>query len=155
MTGVRQPSVAQASSAGLDTEALQQLVGYNARRAALHLIEAFMQSMAAYGLRPVEFSVLSVVVHNPGVTSSQLSQALDLLAPNLVRLVQRLERRGLLSRQRDANDRRAIGLFATPEGAALMRRAQAQARASEAGRLAHLSAAEQATLRRLLKKVYR
>jgi DNA-binding MarR family transcriptional regulator len=154
MTGVRQPSVVKASSAGLDTEALQQLVGYNARRAALHLIEAFMQSMAAYGLRPVEFSVLSVVVHNPGVTSSQLSQALDLLAPNLVRLVQRLERRGLLRRQRAPTDRRAIGLYATDRGARLLKNAQSAALNSEQHMLAHLSAEEKDTLIGLLRRVY-
>jgi hypothetical protein len=31
--------------------------------------EVFLQRMAFYDLRPVDFSVLSLVTHNPGITS--------------------------------------------------------------------------------------
>ena len=138
----------------VDTSYLETLIGYNARRAALAVISQFLERMSVYDLKPVDFSVMSVVVHNPGATSSQLSHTLNLLPPNVVRLVQRLERRELLSRRRDVQDRRAIGLYATPKGAALLKQAHAAAQQSEVQSLAHLSAAEQATLRRLLRKVY-
>ena len=55
--------------------------------AALAVIEVFLQRMAAYQLRPVDFSVLSLIVHNPGITSRQLCTALGILPPNLVALV--------------------------------------------------------------------
>jgi len=54
-------------------------LGYNARRAALTIIEGFLERMAEFGLRPVDFSVMSVIQHNPGVTSRQLCAALNLL----------------------------------------------------------------------------
>ena len=41
----------------VDTSYLETLVGYNARRAAVTIIEVFLQRMAVYGLRPVDFSV--------------------------------------------------------------------------------------------------
>jgi len=148
------PNVTSVADAALDAGGVQDLVGYHARRTALCLIDGFMRAMAPYELRPVEFSVLSVVVHNPGATSSQLSHTLNLLPPNVVRLVQRLERRELLSRRRDVQDRRAIGLYATPKGAALLKQAHTAAQQSEVQSLAHLSAAEQAILRGLLRKVY-
>ena len=45
---------------GIDTSFLESLLGYNARRAALTIIgEAFLERMSVYGLRPVDFSVLS------------------------------------------------------------------------------------------------
>ena len=72
----------------VDTRYLQTLLGYNARRAALTIIEGFLERMAEFGLRPVDFSVMSVIHHNPGVTSRQLCAALNLLPPNLVGLVQ-------------------------------------------------------------------
>ena len=53
----------------VDTRYLQTLMGYNARRAALSIIELFLERLAPYGLKPVDFSVMSTIHHNPGVTS--------------------------------------------------------------------------------------
>ena len=83
----------------VDTRYLQSLMGYNARRAALSIIELFLERLAPYGLKPVDFSVMSTIGHNPGVTSRQLCAALNLLPPNLVGLIQSLESRGLIERQ--------------------------------------------------------
>ena len=50
----------------VDTRYLQTLLGYNARRAALTVIDEFVPRMAQFGLRVVDFSILSVIHHNPG-----------------------------------------------------------------------------------------
>lgn len=139
---------------GIDTTYLQTLLGYNARRAALVIIEQFVQGMAEFDLRPVDFSVLSVIHHNPGITSRQLCAALAILPPNLVGLVKALEQRGLIERQPHPQDGRAQGLHMTPAGQALMR--QAETRASELeGQAAHrLSPQEQQQLIGLLQRIY-
>ena len=80
----------------VDTSYLESLLGYNARRAALSVIEVFMVRMAPYGLRPVDFSVLSLITHNPGITSRQLCTALGIQPPNLVAMVNSLEKRELV-----------------------------------------------------------
>ncbi len=67
----------------IDTSYLETLLGYNARRAALTIINHFMEQMTAFDLRPADFSVLSLIRHNPGITSSQLCSALNILKPNL------------------------------------------------------------------------
>ena len=41
----------------VDTRFLRSLAGYNTRRASLAIIEVFMERMAVYGLKVVEFSV--------------------------------------------------------------------------------------------------
>ena len=133
---------------------LETLVGYNARRAALAVIGQFVPRMAEYGLRPVDFSILSVIRHNPGITSRQLCAALALLPPNLVGKIGALESRGLLARQPHPQDGRALGLHLTAEGQALMARAEATAFQLEAQAAGALSAAERRTLLRLLQKVY-
>lgn len=138
----------------LDTRFLQSLLGYNARRAALAIIERFLVRMAAFNLRPVEFSVMSVIHHNPGVTSRQLCAALNLLPPNLVGLIQSLENRGLLVRQPHPRDGRAVGLHPTPEGRALMLQAEQAAQEIESAKALGLTAAQHKTLMQLLKKVY-
>jgi len=115
-------SVKQTSTAieKVDTRFLESLIGYNARRAALAIIEEFLERMAVYGLKPVDFSVMSVIVHNPGVTSRQLCASLNILPPNLVSLIQSLDSRGLVERLPHPHDGRAVGLHPTKKGKALM-----------------------------------
>ena len=138
----------------VDTRYLQTLLGYNARRAALTIIEGFLERMAEFGLRPVDFSVMSVIQHNPGVTSRQLCAALNLLPPNLVGLVQSLEARGLIHRLPHPTDGRAMGLHPTPEGKALMQQAEQAATDLEIERSPRLSASQRKTLLDLLQKIY-
>ena len=138
----------------VDTSFLETLLGYNARRAALAVIDVFVQRMEPYQLKPVDFSVLSLVRHNPGITSRQLCTALGILPPNLVGMVNALEKRELIERQPHPRDGRAMGLHLTSRGEKLMRDAERTAADLEAAFASRLSAAEQRTLITLLKKIY-
>ena len=138
----------------VDGSYLETLLGYNARRAALSIIALFLQRMAPYDLRPVDFSVLSLVTHNPGITSRQLCSALGIQPPNLVAMVGALEKRGLIRRERHAEDGRAVSLYLTAGGGQLMRQAEKTASALELEASSALSAGERKTLIRLLRKVY-
>lgn len=138
----------------LDTAFLETLIGYNARRAALTIITSFMDRMAVYGVRPVEFSVLSVIAHNPGITSRQMCASLGLLPPNLVTMLNQLEQRDLVVRQPHPHDGRAIALSLSAHGAAMMAQAEATAYQLEIDATAALTDAQRTTLKRLLKLVY-
>lgn len=148
-------TVAPASVEEVDTTFLESLLGYNARRAALAAIDIFLARMAPFQLKPVDFSVLSLVAHNPGITSRQLCAALGILPPNLVGMVNTLEKRDLILRRPHPTDGRAMGLHLTAAGQKLMRDAEKTAAAAEAEVAARLSPAEQRTLLALLKKVYK
>jgi DNA-binding MarR family transcriptional regulator len=139
----------------VNTRYLETLLGYNARRAALTIIEVFLQRMAVYDLRIVDFSVLSLVSHNPGITSRQLCTNLGILAPNLVGMVDALEKRKLIVRQPHPLDGRAMGLHLTPAGRTLMRSAEKTAAQLEVDSTPRLTDAERKTLLQLLKKVYK
>jgi DNA-binding MarR family transcriptional regulator len=138
----------------VDTGYLQTLMGYNARRAALSIIEVFLERLAPYGLKPVDFSVMSTISHNPGVTSRQLCNALNLLPPNLVGLIQSLEARDLIERKPHPHDGRAVGLHATPKGLDLMAQAEQTATELEIEKTAKLTPAQRKTLLSLLQKIY-
>lgn len=138
----------------VDTSYLEGLIGYNARRAALSVIEVFLERMAIYDLRPVDFSVLSLITHNPGITSRQLCATLGILPPNLVGMINALEKRELIQRQPHPRDGRAMGLHLTAGGQKLMRDAERTAAELESQVAARLSASEAKTLIRLLKKIY-
>ncbi len=138
----------------VDTSYLQTLLGYNARRAALSIIEVFLQRMAVYVLRPVDFSVLSVIAHNPGVTSRQLCTTLGILPPNFVAMLANLEKRALVERLPHPSDKRSVALQLTQTGEKLMREAERTAESLELDASARLTGAERKTLMRLLQKIY-
>ena len=138
----------------VSTRYLRTLVGYNARRASLAIVEVFMQRMAVYGLKVVDFSVLSLVAHNPGVTSRQLCATLNVLPPNMVGLIAALEQRGLIERRPHPNDGRAMGVHLSEAGAALTTQAEQTAAQLEEDATSRLTATERKTLIRLLQKVY-
>ncbi len=138
----------------IDTRFLESVLGYNVRRASLSIIELFMQRMAPYGLGPVDFSVLSLVGDNPGITSRQLCATLNILPPNLVGLVNTLEKRELIERLPHPHDGRAVGLHPTEIGRKLLRKAQTTACNLEIEATAKLSATQRKTLMRLLQKIY-
>ena len=138
----------------VDASCVETLLGYNARRAALAVIDLFLQRMAPYKLRPVDFSVASMIVHNPGITSRQLCSTLGILPPNLVGMINALEKRGLIDKRAHPSDGRANGLHASAEGIALLQQAQAAALTLEDEVASNLTASERKTLLRLLKKVY-
>lgn len=139
---------------GVRTDFLHDLLGYNARRTSLQLVACFVRDLADLQLKPVGFSVLCLVGHNPGITSRQLCQTLDIQAPNLVGLVSALTERGCLERLPHPTDGRAWGLHLTPAGASLLAQAKTRILASEQQACAGLSPAEQATLKQLLQKIY-
>ena len=138
----------------LDATFLQSLLGYNARRASLAIIERFHVDMASFDLRPVDFSVLSLIRHNPGITSRQLCHALDIQPPNMVVFLKNFEKRRLVERAPHPTDGRAMGLTLTDSGASLMQKAEKTAMDSGLKATSVLTDNERKTLARLLQKIY-
>ncbi len=138
----------------VDTSYLETLIGYNCRRAAVSVIGLFLERMAVYGLKPVDFSVLSLILHNPGITSRQLCTALDLLPPSLVNTINNFENRGLISRRQNPLDKRAIGLELTPQGHAFMAEAEKTVSQLEIDASNRLTSAQRRTLISLLQRIY-
>ena len=138
----------------MDAAFLQSLLGYNARRASLAIIEQFHVDMAKFDLRPVDFSVLSLIGHNPGTTSRQLCQALNILPPNMVVFLKSFEKRQLVERAPHPTDGRAMGLTLTESGEALIQAAEKTAMDSGLKATSALTESERQTLARLLQKIY-
>lgn len=138
----------------VDTSYLETLVGYNARRTALKAIAMFLERMAPLGLKPVEFSVLSLITHTPGITSRQLCASLAILPPNLVGMISGMEKRDLIARRPHPHDGRAQGIYLTAHGQTVMGQAEAMATTLELDVSSSLTANERTTLMKLLKKVY-
>lgn len=138
----------------VDSRFLETLVGYNTRRASLAIIAVFLERMAPFGLKPVDFSVLSLVQRNPGITSRQLCATLGILPPNLVAMIDDLEQRGLLRRERHKADGRAMSLYLTDQASGMIGAAQDTAQQLEIDATRNLTSAERQRLIQLLQKIY-
>jgi DNA-binding MarR family transcriptional regulator len=138
----------------LDQRLLLGLVGYNCRRAYIAIEPHFQKKMAKYDLRPVEFTILSLLKANPNINQKRLSHAINVSPPNLAPLLDRLEKRNLLVRQRNPMDKRSQTLVLTTEGLRTCTRAEKTAVDLENEATAALTDAERETLTRLLQKVF-
>lgn len=147
------PSASPRAPAPLDQAKLVDTVGYNLRRAYLRIQRAFSGPMEAAELRPADFATLVLITDNPGASQKELARALAIDPPNMATLLERLERRRLVTRERDPRDERARQLRLTPTGKRLISRTLSVVKREEQSALEVLSSAEQAELMRLLQKL--
>ncbi|ACA17865.1 transcriptional regulator, MarR family [Methylobacterium sp. 4-46] len=95
---------------------LNDLLGYQLRRASNALMAELGQDLGRLGLTPTEASVLVLVAANPGVTQTEIGSELSIKRANMAPITARLDALGLVLRQ--PVDGRAQGLFVTQAGAA-------------------------------------
>ena len=137
----------------LDQSRLTHLLGYASSRAAITMRKVFARHFDPLDLKVVEFSILMLVAANPEVNQKQLGQALDVSAPNMAVMLDRMVERGWVERVRGTRDRRAMHIHLTAAGRAFAQRAEKIASTMEAPALQVLSGAERALLIELLMKV--
>jgi DNA-binding MarR family transcriptional regulator len=139
----------------LDQGTLLRLVGYNCQQAYLNIFALFMQRMAQYELRPVDYTILTLANANPDLGLKRLAHAIKVSPPNLTPLLDRLEKRGLVVRKRNPADKRSQVLALTPEGKRLCEAADKAVFELEYEATAMLADDERAELLRLLQKIFR
>lgn len=134
-------------------QGLRQFCGYNIKR-AFNVIQADVnQTLARFGLRLVTWSALSVIKENPSLRQSQLADILSIERPNLVVLLDELERADLINRERDSTDRRAYCLSLTEDGDALYQEALLAIQAHEDRMTEGLTVEERTALIAMLRKI--
>jgi DNA-binding MarR family transcriptional regulator len=107
---------------GTDYCVLETLVGFWVRRAEVKVLRSFALHLAAYEITPTEVAALILIGANRGLSQTALAGALGTDQSTVVNLLSGLERRCLISRIRDAQDRRYHVLSLTPEGRNAARR---------------------------------
>lgn len=103
--------------------------GYLLRRASVAALADLNERLSKFSLRHAEFSLLQLVKANPGIKPSEAGRVLDIQRANMVPLVARLEKRGLLTRTPIDGRSQAINL--TAQGRALAKKAFAVVEACE------------------------
>ena len=106
-----------------------------------------------FGLTVPQFNVLIHLERHESRCLSDLSKRLLCDRGNMTRIVDRLERAGLVQRMPDGNDRRYVQVTLTTRGEEIRRAAMAQHRASLAQRVSTLSEQEITALEALMTKL--
>jgi DNA-binding MarR family transcriptional regulator len=110
--------------------------------AAIHLLRQLRLEDEASGLSAPRLSALSVLVFGGVRTVGQLAAAEQVRPPTMTRLVQALEAEGLVRREADPSDGRAVRVRETARGRRLLLDARQRRLEALAARLAALGPSE-------------
>lgn len=99
---------------------LADLPGHYIRRLQQIAVAAFLQETDGFGITPVQYAALQAVANSPGIDQRSVARSIGFDTSTIGEVIDRLEKRGLLKRNADPNDRRVRLLTMTAEGEGLL-----------------------------------
>lgn len=140
---------------GIDYGPLPSYIGYRIRQAQTAAFRDLGGAVRDIGLTPGEFSLLTMVAANPGITQARLVEAHRLKKSTLSLAVKALVERGLVRRRRDRDDRRFFAIELTGLGRAKLARFTRRIEAQEREMDSVLAPGEREQLIDLLSRIAR
>lgn len=128
---------------------LEQLLGYQLRRAWLAIGSDLGQRLEPLGLTGMSLSVLLMIKTNPGVSQSELAREMSIKRANMTPLTAQFAERGWV--ERIATDGRSHGLRLTPAGKVLTDLAWQAVQANERKFLECLAEDDRTSVHRILR----
>ncbi len=134
---------------------LEERVFVALQRVASELGQGVAALLRSEGLSGPQYNVLRILrgAGAGGLACGEVAERLIAKDPDMTRLLDRLEARGLVARAREAGDRRVVTTRITPEGDAVLARLDAPVTALHQAQLGHLGSAGLETLMQLLSEV--
>ena len=126
------------------------------RCAAAHVEHTLARTLDSFGLSTAQFAVLQVMgeAAEEKLGCGEIGRRLAARAPDVTRLLDRLESVGLVARKRDEQDRRVVHTHITAAGLELLEKAVPMVRAAEEQTLGALALVDRQHLASLLKSVH-
>ena len=122
-------------------------------RASDTLGQHAQQSYAETGLTASQFGTLETLYHLGPMCQSEIGKKILRSSGNITLVIDNLEKRGLVRREREEGDRRRVSVQLTPEGRKLIARVFPSHAAAITAALSALAPDEQEELARLCKKL--
>ena len=127
--------------------------GYLVRRVHQNHTALFAEECKAYGITPVQYGVLTALLHRPGIDQATLGAECGIDRTNAADVLERLAERGLVKREKSGADRRMMLAQLTAEGRSLTREMHGAMQRAQERLLEMLSPAERKSFMRLLLKL--
>jgi DNA-binding MarR family transcriptional regulator len=102
-------------------EVLSSRLGYLLKHAHQRLVAEGSRALAPYGIDGRELAVLAVIGAHEGLSQHEAASRLSIDRTTMVGILDALEAKSLVSRQRDPQDRRRNTVTLTPAGADRLR----------------------------------
>ena len=134
---------------------LDSYLPYLLNRAGARIAAAFSEEVRPLGATLQMWRVLAALREGDGRRMGDLSETTSIEVSTLTRLVDNMEKKGLVARRRDAADARVVALHVTPAGRRLTQRITPIAERYESVALAGFTAAEADILKAALRRLYR
>ncbi len=122
-------------------------------RAANSVSARATRHLAKAGITPSQFGVLEALYHLGSLLPSQLAQKHLMSRGNITTVLDNLEKRGLVRRERDNRDRRVIFVHLTDEGRALLQEILPAHVAAIVAQMKSLTPGEQEEIGRLCRRL--
>lgn len=136
-----------------EPELLRHNVGYAIRRAQMRIYDDFFAALSDLDMTPTRFTLMLLIRENPGIRSVDLARVLGVARSGMVRLIDDLEQRELISREIDKKDRRNQSLALTGQGRRKLSHMEKTVEQHEARMTSDLSKNEREKLLELLWRV--
>ena len=133
---------------------LNSYLPYLLNRAGTRIAVAFSEEVRPLGATLQMWRVLAALREGDGRRMGDLSETTSIEVSTLTRLVDTMEKKGLVARRRDADDARVVALHVTPAGRRLTQRITPIAERYERVALAGFTAAEADILKAALRRLY-
>ena len=133
---------------------LDSYLPYLLNRAGARIAASFGEEVRPLGATLQMWRVLAALRERDGRRMGDLSETTSIEVSTLTRLVDTMEKKGLVARRRDGEDARAIVLYATAAGRKLTERILPIAEHYETAALVGFSAAEADKLKAALRRLY-
>lgn len=140
---------------GKPFESLEAEVFLNLMRTADALARGGEEILKLAGLSHTQYNVLRILrgVGEKGLCCREVAERMITRDPDITRLLDRLERRGLLTRSRDSRDRRIITVRITSAGTKVLKDLDGPMAAQNRNLLSHMYKADLRKLLELLEAV--
>lgn len=133
---------------------LRESLGFALHRTYMRMKVLSARRLRSHGLTPDQFAVLATLWDNPGLSQGEIARLLIKDAPNVTRIVDRLEHKELVERREDPSDRRAYRIYPTRSGRTLHKTLGQKVLDLRAEMFQSLTDKEQASMRKLLDKLF-
>lgn len=110
------PSVERKLPKGWQEILAPQSLGYRIKLLAQMLSRKFQDRLEPYGLTPFHWVVLCCLWQEDGLATSSIGEKLQQVGGTLTGVLDRMEERGLIRRERDSRDRRIWRIWLTEAG---------------------------------------
>ncbi|MFM9851196.1 MAG: MarR family winged helix-turn-helix transcriptional regulator [Sphingomonadaceae bacterium] len=137
-----------------DIGEIKDILGFHIRLAYGTVYRHFMETFADLELTQKQVSVLWLVDDHPGIAQTDLAQRLRMDRATTMAIINRLQARHYLRRDKSPTDARKQALFLEPEGSNILTTAKEAIRAHEAWLKARFSRHEVSQLIEMLARIH-